>query len=406
MKSLWSTLRYGSSGFDLRDLLFKLCAYLQRKPLLILRENPQACTRVLAASDRKGAFLERLLAAPAWLPIYSIESEDGERWEELAVTCQQILAHCNWQANIPSLVKREVSETAALLSKSAKIFDGEQVARLSLRVLSDCLFEQPLSPDDEGLFYRASLEWRREIAIKSRGDTVIKKQFVARLASLIQKSKFAAAFAAEEGTRSLVLSAIAQPFILSPQINVSDIFAATYSFLLNDPLLYQQVQQEARKGNHAYLEGVLFEAIRLKHPFPILERELTKTMVIEGKDYPPGTQVFILLDQLKQEREFKPERWLNPESAALYAGLIFGAGRRLCLGKGLARLLLRELLREVLVQLPLDQVQPQQGHLYSGRDNDKPSFGESCYQIRKFAGAIAASYVLGSKKNRGCPLQR
>ena len=39
---------------------------------------------VLKSSNKKGSFIERLLALPAWSPIYSLESVDGKTWQELA----------------------------------------------------------------------------------------------------------------------------------------------------------------------------------------------------------------------------------------------------------------------------------------------------------------------------------
>ena len=85
-----SLIRYGGGSFDLRKYFIKLCAWLQRKPVIILDRDPLLCTAFLASSDKKGSFVEHLFAIPAWHPLYSIESEDGERWKALSMNCCQV----------------------------------------------------------------------------------------------------------------------------------------------------------------------------------------------------------------------------------------------------------------------------------------------------------------------------
>src|SRR5690242_3965844 len=86
-----SSIRYGGGFFNIRTLFIRLCAWLQRRPLLILDRNPEACSKVLACSDVKGTFIESIFAIPAWRPLYSIESEDGEKWQKMASSCSGIL---------------------------------------------------------------------------------------------------------------------------------------------------------------------------------------------------------------------------------------------------------------------------------------------------------------------------
>jgi hypothetical protein len=46
--------------------------------------------------------------------------------------------------------------------------------------------------------------------------------------------------------------------------------------------------------------------------------------------------------------------------------------------------------------VPLEQIQADHGHRYSGRNNDgKEGLGESLYQLRKFLGALWRSFQIG-----------
>jgi hypothetical protein len=190
--------------------------------------------------------------------------------------------------------------------------------------------------------------------------------------------------------------------LISPQINIGDIFAAVFGFLRADPAELARVRGWARSGDRARLDGVVLEAIRLRHPFPILERELGKELHAGGKNYESGTHFFILLDQFKQDARFDPERWLKPASENPYASIPFAAGPRMCIGKPVAMELLSELLKSLLLDFSDESVQPGLGHLFSGRDNDgKTTFAESRYQAGVFSRGLWQSFKMG--RGGGCP---
>jgi hypothetical protein len=407
VKLRWSNLRYGGGSFDLRKSYIKLCAALQKKPVLILDTEPQLATRLLASSRIKGSFLERLFAVPAWRPLYSIESEDGPLWEKLASECHSLFKGLAWQEKTPVLCAEKIAALAKnLAANPERRCDGEEISRLALRVLYEVVFEQEISPSDETLFYQASLEWRKEIAVKAPGNRGIKLRFVQRLQEIISTSKYGEGYIRFADNPAVFISVFAQPFIISPQINVSDIMAAVFFFVEKDAALAAQLKIRASAGDDHYLHAVIMEAMRLRHPFPILERELTKELNFAGTLYPVGTQVFILLDQFRQDPMFMPERWSDPESVALYGGLLFGAGQRVCLGKGLANVVLLHLLKGLVLCLPEAQLCPTEGHLFSGRDNDGSSgLRESLYQGKIFLRALYHSWKIGRQQGakNGCP---
>jgi hypothetical protein len=71
------------------------------------------------------------------------------------------------------------------------------------------------------------------------------------------------------------------------------------------------------------------------------------------------------------------------------------------------------MLRSFLTEFQIEKIQPQLGHLYSGRDNDRQSgLKESIYQLKTIARAVGKSWFMslpwGRKKripveSTGCP---
>ncbi|STX50821.1 Cytochrome P450 [Legionella busanensis] len=396
-----SLVRYGNGSSQVRKYFIKLCAWLQRKPVLILDSDPVLCTKILACSDIKGTFVEHLFAIPAWQPIYSIESEDGMRWKELSMNCCQVFRTLRWKENIPLQVNSHIQMLASDMHLNPSlVIDAEQVSRIVLRVLYEILFEKKMELKDEILFYNASIEWRKEIALKGSGDLQVKQAFCQRLTEIIRDSRYGVGLIDDNiKDPTLWLSIFAQPFILSPQINVSDIMVSVFSFLREDPKLYEVTRKKVAEGDDTFLLALLMESIRLKHPFPILERELLTDMIINGKNVLAGTQVIMILDQFIQSPLFNPQSWLEPGLKHPFEGLVFGAGKRICLGKSLAKSLMVELLKSMLIYIPDIKIQPHLNHLYSGRDNDaKSSFMESIYQVKIFGRALWKSFKIGVNK--------
>lgn len=112
------------------------------------------------------------------------------------------------------------------------------------------------------------------------------------------------------------------------------------------------------------------QAVRLMHPFPILERFCEADVVLDGLvAVPAGTHAIIFTADLSAH---------SPGAA----WPIFGAGPRACPGAALMQPLLG-LLQSQLAGLP--HFEPERGHRYSGRNNDDGwSLPETLYFIRTF----------------------
>lgn len=391
------SLRYGGGFFDARTFLMRTAAHLQKRKQVILDSNPQLCGKLLAASDKKGNFLEKLVAAPAWHPIYSVESMDGETWEQLSTDFKKLMGQLAWRTRLPEIAHKYFTFLADAINADAqKLIDSEEISRLTLRILFELLFAGSIEKRDEELFYRASLEWRKEIAVKGSALAEVKAAFMRRLETIITASRFKDGLVSYAKDPSRWLSIFAQPFLISPQINIADIFASVFHYFRLDPELQERAKRWAMENDRPRLEGIVLEAIRLKHPFPILERELTEDLVTADIRYERGTQFFILLDQFRQDSSFDPERWLKSSGENPYAAIPFGSGPRMCIGKPIAMELLFELMKALLLRFPSASVRPEVGHLYSGRDNDNRSTAaEVRYQSKVFAGVLWKSFRLG-----------
>ncbi|KAI4462638.1 kicstor complex protein c12orf66 [Holotrichia oblita] len=116
--------------------------------------------------------------------------------------------------------------------------------------------------------------------------------------------------------------------------------------------------------NLPYLKACIQESLRLQPPMPILNRILTKDIVVHGYKIPKGTYMLIAtkLSSLREEHfedslKFKPERWMYPElgkDMESMATIPFGHGAKACLAKDLAEaelsLLIYKLLRKFRVE--------------------------------------------------------
>lgn len=93
-----------------------------------------------------------------------------------------------------------------------------------------------------------------------------------------------------------------------------------------------------------YADAVVREAIRLHSPTPFMGLEPVEDVELLGCAIPAGTQLALLTrriglesEALPRPREFDPDRWLG-ESISAKGFLPFGAGPRVCPGRGLAYL--------------------------------------------------------------------
>ena len=115
---------------------------------------PSLCN---SRSRNKGSFFERAVSQKAWLPLHSLESEDGERYERMRIVFHKVLVQTRYPKRIDGLMEKHCDRDMSSCRASC-----ETVAR----IFFDLLFDEELDDESADLYYRASMEWRREIAMK------------------------------------------------------------------------------------------------------------------------------------------------------------------------------------------------------------------------------------------------
>jgi hypothetical protein len=327
---------------DGRLLLLSLLARKQKCKIMWVTDL-EVAKQVLLHSSNKGTFIEDKIATPAWSPVLSLESVNGQTWKILRINFGLLLKHLP-SAEALSVVTQEV------LSKQDPTMemDAKEMTRLTLATFVKWLFDRDWDPK-WNFVCEASWEWRKEIAIKGKADPRIKKKTVDWLVEMIQQSKYGPLFG-EKWAEPEYYSVIMQPFILSPMINFSDIAVSA-----------------AR-----YPEMSVPELIHTQHPFPILERYIEKEMTVSNEEgnivvIEANTQVFIPLDTIGKQKKYINTLWTP-----------FSIGPRKCMGTSYALAFLEVLLPHCKRSA---HFVPHKNHRYSGRNNDTLTFRQSMYQL-------------------------
>jgi len=258
--------------------------------------DPFIVKKVLEIPD-KGEFIEHLIATPAWAPLISLESINGSEWIKQKALFLKFIKY------IPSIDELKITTENVVNKYSDKHkynpIDSFIISKMTLEIMIQWLFglsslelNSNISDNDLDMVVLASIEWKKEIAVKAKGNLEIKSKTVELFLDLILRSKYYDIFK-EKWYDPLYYSIILQPFIISPMINIPDI--AIY----------------VNKYN------TLEEAIFYHHPFPILERYVANDLYINNKlIIKANTQVFIPLDTMTKDLNYK----LNSKY------LVFGSG--------------------------------------------------------------------------------
>ncbi|GAA83599.1 hypothetical protein AKAW_01714 [Aspergillus luchuensis IFO 4308] len=94
-----------------------------------------------------------------------------------------------------------------------------------------------------------------------------------------------------------------------------------------------------------YLNAVCDEVLRYAPPVPFTIREAVVDTVILDQPIPKGTKIMVVPRATNRDahlwgpdaQDFKPERWLNPDTRSNYATMTFIHGSRSCIGRSFAK---------------------------------------------------------------------
>lgn len=339
--------------YDFKNFILYILTRIQGYNYRMLTK-PEEIKEILMLSD-KGTVVEELIACPAWLPILSIESVNHSLWHELKCNFLTFQKLAPPKAELGLIAQHELNK---FLDENNGRINSKEIAKITLKIFTKYIFKDTtfdhdstmteLSEEQIDKIYQGGIEYRKEIAMKGKGDTKKKLEAIDIMVHLLSNnSKYKDMW---DWTESIHYSVVMQPFIISPMINVSDIAVTVH-------------QNRAVFAQSQDISLYIDYCIKLAHPFPVLERY----------DRTTNTQVFIDLNSLPT----------NDKTMAFN----YSHGPRACTGRHLAREFLNKFFGVVLTRDEID-FRPKEKHVYSGRDNDNGDWRESLYQAQLLCGLI------------------
>lgn len=309
------------------------------------QNNINLINKVISLKD-KGNFIEYFIATPAWEPIISLESVDNDKWDKVKKNFLKFTT-CFYLDNKMNLIGDYIENYTNKYLNSNHIIDSKLISKITVQSFCRFLFDIEINLNDLDVLYQASIEWRKEISMKGKGNMNIKLNAINIILNYIKNNNKIYLIFNEDWEKPEYYSIILQPFIISPMINVSDIMVSVQSLLSKSIILNNQVI------NNSLINRIIYSY----HPFPILERFDPLT----------NTQYFIPLDQLTTFNNY----------SELYKNLVFGTGPRRCSGQLYAYVILTKFIDMYFKNQK--KFNPLLNHKYSGRNNDKFNVGESLY---------------------------
>ena len=294
----------------------------------------------------KGNFIEYRIATPAWEPIISLESVDNDKWDEVKTNFLYFTS-IFYVDNKIDLIGHHIETYTNQFLNSNHIIDSKLISKITVQSFCKFLFDIEIDSTDLDILYQASIEWRKELGLKGKGNMDIKLNAIKIILNYIKNNNKLYLIFNEDWEKPEYYSVILQPFIISPMINISDIMVSVQL------LLYKSLISDNELITNDFINKIIYSY----HPFPILERFDPLT----------NTQYFIPLDQLANFYNY----------SGLYTNLVFGAGDRKCSGQLYAYVMLRKIIHIYFQNQK--KFNPLLNHKYSGRINDNFNFKESLY---------------------------
>lgn len=350
---LLSLLAYYIRYYDFKEIFFWLLGKKYGiKNIVYFKElnqnNINTINKVLMLKT-KGNFIEYQIATPAWEPIISLESVDNDKWMEVKKNFLNFTSILNVDNKI-NLISNYIEDYTYDYLKLNQIIDSKLISKITVKSFCKFIFDIEVNPNDLEMLYLASIEWRKEIAIKGKGDIKIKLNAIKIILNYIYNNNKIYLIFNEDWEKPEYYSVILQPFIISPMINVSDIMVSLQLLLSNSSI----------SNNVPITDELINKIIYSYHPFPILERF----------DPTTNTQYFIPLDQLTKFDNYSDS----------YKILVFGSGPRRCAGQLYANIILKKFI--YIYFHNIKNFNPLLNHKYSGRNNDNFNFQESIYMSK------------------------
>ncbi|WNV85257.1 cytochrome P450 [Umezawaea sp. Da 62-37] len=133
--------------------------------------------------------------------------------------------------------------------------------------------------------------------------------------------------------------------------------------LLRHPEVLARVRRNLHEPKDPYRTAVFKEALRVRPVIHNVARRLTEPIELAGYRLPAGVAVLPSIGAVQSDprfwgadaKEFRPERWLEP-NPPLHAWLPFGGGVRRCIGAMFAQVEVEAVMTEVLRSVHIEAV--------------------------------------------------
>ncbi|CAI5737264.1 unnamed protein product [Peronospora destructor] len=351
----------GIRSQHIRALLLHLAARCQGVHLKWV-VDPHVAFQILNSSGDKGDLIESLLSLPAWSPIISLESVNGEQWERMKAQFIKLTTRLQPISKLTTIFETRSRE----LLQSETVIDALKLNELSVICFYEWVFERHFRHEKFALVCQATWEWRKQLALKGLADKAVKQRTVEWCVEEIRRTPRLYDLFGEKWAEPEYYSLILQPFVISPAINLTDVAVVIKEWVNTTPV------------TESITPEIIRQCVCSAHPFPVIERYFLKGNAEIGIF--PNTHVLIPLDEMAGD--------------AYVAGvdLSFGAGTRVCVGRHMAMKAMIGLFTDSFARS--NKFQPKLNHKYSGRHNDgNESVTETLYQLQLGLRAIGAAVI-------------
>ncbi|KDO33272.1 hypothetical protein SPRG_02083 [Saprolegnia parasitica CBS 223.65] len=342
-------LYVGFRAPSVRVLFFSAMAYIKGVPIVWI-DAPALAAKALKASSSKGIFLERILSEPAWLPVISLESVDDPQWSIMKNNLTLLMKALPSASVLETITMRITDKYLA----DHDVLDSNGVVYITVAAFYEWIFAKAF-PADATFVCDSTWEWRKELALKGKGDMALKQRVVDWIIEQVKATPAIYGLFGAQWEEPEYFSLLLQPFFLSPAINVSDVAVTMGSLVHCQGLVDESISDMINK------------ALDMAHPFVIVERFLEHGLKTDDITIAPGTHVFIPMDIMTSDNTIR-----------------FGAGARKCPGQIQGMALMLGLFQKHVLESP--KFQPALHHKYSGRDQDgQETLSELLYQVALIA---------------------
>ncbi|ETK74647.1 hypothetical protein L915_18587 [Phytophthora nicotianae] len=351
----------------LRALLLHVLALCQGVKLKWVTD-PDLAFHVLKSTADKGEMIESRLALPAWSPVVSLESVNGEQWRRMKTQFMKLTQVLQPISQLTTIFESRGQE----LLKANVVIDALKLNELSVACFYEWVFEREFDSKKFAEVCQATWEWRKQIALKGFADCGVKKRTIEWCVEEIIRTPRLYDLFGEKWVKPEYYSLILQPFVLSPAINLTDVAVVVKEWIKTTPAT-QPVTPE-----------IIRQCVCSAHPFPVVERYFPCGDA--AMDIAPNTHVLIPLDEMAGD------------AFAAGVDLTFGAGSRVCVGRHMAMKAMVGLFTDSMVRS--DKFQPRLNHKYSGRHNDGEETAiETLYQVQFVVRTLTATLIDRVKRN-------